>query len=221
MRMEKRINVKMMETKEVNSSIKKSINGSEGNEILISNASKLDNIAVGLNRTVNIVIRNDVGDLIGALNNGASIKVEGNAGRYAADGMTAGEVIIEGDVDEGAGSAMCGGTLVIKGNAKDRVGQLLKGGRIIVLGSVGDYSGSFMIAGNIIIGGDAGLELGGSMVAGAIYIRGDYERLGTNLKQTDLTNEDVKFLKEMLERYQIAMKPQEFRKIIPQEKKLA
>jgi len=157
------INAQMMETKEVNEAIKKRINNSGENKICVQNTPRLDNIAVGLRKDVHIVIRNDVGDLIGALNNGTTIKVEGNAGKYAADGMTSGEVVIEGDAEEGAGSAMCGGTLVVKGSAKDHVGQLLKGGTIIVCGNVGDFTGSFMIAGTIIIGGDAGLELGGSM----------------------------------------------------------
>lgn len=176
--------------------------------------------AVGAQKKVHIVIRNDVGDLIGALNDGATIMVEGSAGKYAADGMTAGEVMIEGDADEGAGTAIYGGTLVIKGDARNHVGQLLKGGTIIVVGNVGDYAGSFMIAGVIIVGGDAGRELGGSMVSGAIYIKGDYETLGANLQRTKLTKNDKKILEDLFAKYQLGLNTDGFKKIVPQEKRL-
>lgn len=216
--MEKIIDVNEMDTKEVNKTIKKAMKNDE--KVCLRNVSRLHNIAVGLQKNVNIVIRNDVGDLIGALNDGATIQVEGSTGKFAADGMTAGEVIIEGDVDEGAGTAMCGGTLVIKGNAKNHVGQLLKGGTIIVGGNVGDYIGSFMIAGAIVVGGDAGRQLGNSMVGGAIYIQGNYETLGTNVRQTDLTGDDKKILRELFVKYQLNLDPDGFKKIVTQEKRL-
>lgn len=218
--MDDRLNAKMMESREVNVTIKKSMNPNNEDKIYVQNASGLDNIAVGLNRNVYIVIRNDVGDLIGALNDGATIRVEGSADRYAADGMTGGEVVIEGDVDEGAGTAQCGGTLVVKGRAKDHVGQLLKGGTIIVCGNVGDYAGSFMIAGTIIVGGDAGRELGASMLSGTIYIKGDYETMGENLRQTKLTNDDEKLLRDLFAKYQLGLGVDGFKKIVPQEKRL-
>lgn len=214
--MERGIDAKMMDTKEVNKAIRRSVNVNGEEKILVQNVPKLDNVAVGLDKNVNITIRNDVGDLVGALNEGASIRIEGNAGKYVGDGMTAGEIIVEGNAEEGAGSAMCGGTLVIKGSAKDHVGQLLKGGIVLVVGSVGDFSGSFMIAGKMVIGGDAGIDLGSSMIAGTIYIRGDYEKLGAKLDKAELTDDDKKFLKELFEKYQVQMKTEEFKKIVPQ-----
>jgi glutamate synthase domain-containing protein 3 len=213
---ERGIDAKMMDTKEVNKTIKQNVSGNGEEKILVQNVPKLDNVAVGLKKNVNITIRNDVGDLVGALNDGASIRIEGNAGRYVGDGMTAGEIIIEGNAEEGAGSAMCGGTVVIKGSAQDHVGQLLKGGTILIVGSVGDFSASFMIAGKMVIGGDAGIDLGSSMIAGTIYIRGDYERLGPKLDRTELTDDDKKFLRELFEKYQVQMKAEEFKKIVPQ-----
>lgn len=214
--MKRGIDAKMMDTKEVNKTIKQNVNGNGEEKILVQNISKLDNVAVGLSKNVNITVRNDVGDLVGALNDGASIRIEGNAGKYVGDGMTAGEIIVEGNAEEGAGSAMCGGTVVIKGSAQDHVGQLLKGGTILIVGSVGDFSGSFMIAGKMVIGGDAGIDLGSSMIAGTIYIRGAYERLGAKLDKAELTDDDKKFLKELFEKYQVQMKTEEFKKIVPQ-----
>lgn len=216
--MEEVIDAKTMDTKEVNIVIKKIIKNDE--KTYVQNASELDNIAVGISKNVRIVIRNDVGDLIGALNDGAKIQVEGNAGKYVADGMTAGEVVIEGDTDKGAGTAMCGGTLVIKGNAKNHVGQLLKGGTIIVGGDVGDYAGSFMVAGILIIGGYAGRQIGSSMIGGVIYIKGGYETLGTNVRQTELREDDEKTLAELFVKYQLNLDLDGFKKIVAQEERM-
>lgn len=85
---------------------------------VLQNASGPTNIAADIHKHARVTIGSDVGDLIGALNDGAVIQVEGSAGKYAADGMTDGEVIINGDADDGAGTSMRGGMLVIRGNAK-------------------------------------------------------------------------------------------------------
>jgi glutamate synthase domain-containing protein 3 len=184
-------------------------------DIYIRNASGLNNIAVGVRESARIVVGSDVGDLIGALNDGDMIEVRGSAGKYAADGMTAGEVIVNGDADEGAGSAMCGGILVIKGNAKNRLGELLKGGTIVVGGNVGHHVASFMIAGTIVIGGNAGRELGDSMIGGAIYIKGSYDTLGKNLRQAELTEEDELFLRRLFSKYQLDLDTNAFKRITP------
>jgi NADH:ubiquinone oxidoreductase subunit E/formylmethanofuran dehydrogenase subunit C len=184
----------------------------------VRNTSSLGNVGVGIAKNATVTIGSDVGDLIGALNDGARIQVQGSAGKYAADGMTSGEVTINGDADDGAGAAMSGGTLIIKGNAKNHVGQLLKGGTIIVEGSVRHYVGSFMIAGTIIIGGDSGRDLGSSMMGGTIYVHGNHETLSANLLQTELTEEDVEFLEGLLKKYNLNLNGRKFTKIITRPK---
>jgi len=214
------INVETVNTREINTAIKDATNHKNEDEVYVRNASGLSNIAVGIRQNARITIGSDVGDLIGALNDGAIIRVEGSAGKYAADGMTTGEVVINGDADEGAGTAMCGGALVIKRNAKNHVGQLLKGGTIVVGGNVGNHVGSFMITGTIIIGGDAGRELGDSMIGGAIYIKGNYETLGKNLQQIELGEDDREFLKKLLSKYQLNLEAGAFKKVVPQPRTL-
>jgi NADH:ubiquinone oxidoreductase subunit E/formylmethanofuran dehydrogenase subunit C len=178
------------------------------------NASGLDSIGVAISKNVRVAIGSDVADLIGALNDSATIQVQGSAGKYAADGMTGGEVIVNGDADDGAGTAMCGGTLVIKGNAKNQVGHLLKGGTIIVEGNVKHYAGSFMIAGTIIIGGDAGRDIGSSMIGGTIYIQGKHEELSANLLETELAEEEAKALQEVFSEHKLELDSRKFRKIV-------
>jgi NADH:ubiquinone oxidoreductase subunit E len=194
------------------------VNRMSSDDRFVRNSSGLSNIAVGIRKNARVAIGGDVGDLIGALNDGATIQVEGSAGKYAADGMTGGEVIINGDADDGAGTAMCGGTLIVRGNAKNHVGQLLKGGTIIVGGNVRHHAGSFMIAGTIIIGGDAGRELGSSMIGGTIYVQGKHETLSANLLQTELAEEDTGFLEKLLAKYQLNLNGRKFAKIVTRPK---
>jgi glutamate synthase domain-containing protein 3 len=209
------IDAKGMNTREINITIKKVIEKNNSNDkFYYENISNNSNIAVGLNENIRIFIENDVGDLVGALNNGATITVKGRADRYVADGMTAGEVIIYGDTAEGAGTGMCGGTLVIRGNSGNTLGQLLKGGTIVVGGNVGDLVGSFMITGIIIIGGNAGKQLGSSMIGGVIYIRGSYESLGNNVKKTSPSEEEILYLKMLFIKYQLDIDPNMFEKIV-------
>jgi glutamate synthase domain-containing protein 3 len=214
MKIEKNINVKGLCTREINVMIKKVIKNEHNSDVNIENIDKQNNIAVGLYENASIIIDNDVGDLVGALNDGAIIRVKGNADRYAADGMTEGEVIIEGNAGEGAGTAMSGGTLRIGKNAGNNLGQLLKGGTIIIGGDVGDQIGNFMINGKIIIGGNAGKELGGSMVGGVIYIRGNYESCDPNLTEEKLLEEEEEDLKDLFMKNQIPHSPLEFKKVV-------
>jgi NADH-quinone oxidoreductase subunit E len=180
--------------------------------------SGLGNIAAGIGKDAHVTIGSDVGDLIGALNDGATIQVQGCAGKYAADGMTSGEVTINGDVDDGAGTAMRGGTLIIKGDAKNHLGHLQKGGTIVVGGSVKHYAGSFMIAGTIIIGGDAGRELGSSMIGGTIYIQGNHQKPDASLIQAELAQEDLEFLEKLFAAHQLDLTPEKFVKIVTRSK---
>lgn len=199
--------------RKINSATGNAVNHNNEDEAYDGNVPGLSNIAIGTRERVRITIRGNVGDLIGALNDGAMIHVEGSAGKYAADGMTDGEVIIDGDADDGAGTAMYGGTLVIKGNARNDVGQLLKGGTIIVGGNVGHHVGSFMINGTIIIGGHAGRQLGSSMIGGAIYIKGKHGTIGLDLRQTELTEEDKELLEKLLGKYQLNRNSSTYKKI--------
>ncbi len=190
------------------------MNGLSSDERLAQNASKFDNTVAVPGKNALITIGGDVGDLIGALNDGTTIQVKGCAGRYAADGMNGGLIIINGDADDGAGTAMSGGILIIKGNAKNHVGQMLKGGTVIVEGNAKHYVGSLMVAGTIVIGGSAGRDIGSSMVGGAIYIRGKHEEVSSNLVQTELVEEEAEALQELFTRHQLDLDSKEFRKIV-------
>ena len=127
-----------------------------------------------------MTIDDDSGDYLGVLNDGATIQVTKNAGRYLADSMTRGNVIVEGDAGYGVGAYCYGGHAVVKGNAGDFTAVMNKGATIIVQGDVGDDVATFMLAGDLVIVGNAGKNLGNYLIRGNIYIGGEWESLGHN-----------------------------------------
>ena len=72
--------------------------------------------------------------------------IRGQAGPYAAAGMTGGSFEATGDVGDNFGGAlpgemrgMSGGIAILRGNAGQRIGDRMRRGTIIVEGDVGAY----------------------------------------------------------------------------------
>jgi formylmethanofuran dehydrogenase subunit C len=112
------------------------------------------------------------------------IIVEGDAGAFAARGMTGGELRISGNSGPFAGSAMSGGLLHIGGDAGDwlgagETGEMtgMSGGSIVVIGRCGARAGDRMRRGLIAIGGDAGDFPASRMIAGTLAISGNCGRM--------------------------------------------
>ncbi|EKK03500.1 glutamate synthase, alpha subunit [Rhodopirellula baltica SH28] len=88
----------------------------------------------------------NLGDYAFAFCRDADIRLDGNVGHGAGDGMSGGVVLITGNAGCGLGSAMTGGTLAVYGSADDRVGAAMRGGSIFVRGNVGDDTGQVLSA---------------------------------------------------------------------------
>jgi len=186
--------------------------------VTISRANHIHGLIAGLS-CGEITIKGDGGDYLGALNQGAVIRVEGNTGRFLADNMTAGEVIVNGSGDYGVGQYCYGGTIVVRGDAGDFTAVMNKGAVIIIEGNVGAEVATYMLAGNVIILGDAGRNLGNYLIRGNIYIRGTWESLGNNTLEVDMTRADEDELRSYFDRYQIDADPNAFKKIVRQSEK--
>lgn len=182
-------------------------------EIVIENAAHLHGLCGGL-KTGKITIHGDSGDYLGVLNDGATLRVTGNAGRYLVDNMTRGYVFVEGDCGYGAGAYCYGGTIVIYGPAGDFTAVMNKGATILVAGDVGDEVATYMLAGDLIIVGDAGKNLGNYLIRGNIYIRGQWASLGHNTRVEEMMPHDVAKLRGYLEEYGIQADPADFQKIV-------
>jgi glutamate synthase domain-containing protein 3 len=181
--------------------------------VVITNAAHLHGLAAGL-KAGRVAVEGLCGDYLGALNDGATLRVNGDAGRYLADNMTRGTVVVDGHAGYGVGAYCYGGTVVVRGNAGDFTGVMNKGATIIVAGDVGDEVGTYMLAGDLVIAGSAGKNLGNYLIRGSIYVGGMWESLGHNTRLEELTPEDVTRLRGYLGAYDIAADPLAFRKIV-------
>jgi len=206
----KTIDAKTKDLRALNNALKESANGTP---VTVMHASKLHGIGAGLKHG-EVIIKRDVGDYVGVLNAGATIKVTRNAGKYVADNMTAGTVIIEGNAEYGAGQYCYGGTLVIHGNAGDFTATMNKGATIIVTGDVGDEVGTYMLKGDLIVVGNAGKNFANYLIRGNVYIGGHWESIGQNTRIEPLTDADKAKLRAYFETYQIDADPMIFKKIV-------
>jgi glutamate synthase domain-containing protein 3 len=181
--------------------------------VLVQGAAHLHGLVAGF-KGGEVTIGGDGGDYLGVLNDGATIRVKENAGRYLADNMTRGTVIVEGDADYGAGAYCYGGTAVVEGNAGDFAAVMNKGATIIVKGNVGDEVATYMLAGDLVIVGNAGKSLGNYLIRGNIYIGGEWESLGHNTLLEEMSPADLAKLRGYFDEYGINADPIAFTKIV-------
>lgn len=204
------LNAKSKDLKAVSKELKESLNDQP---IEVENANHLHGFAAGLDHG-EVIITGNAGDYLGVLNNGANIKVTGDAGNYVADNMTDGTVIIEGNAGYGAGQYCYGGTVIVRGNAGDFTATMNKGATILIGRDVGAEVGTYMIAGDLIIIGNAGENLANYLIRGNIYIGGEWKSLGNNTHQEALTDEDMAMLGALFETYKFESNPTQYKKIV-------
>ncbi len=180
---------------------------------LIPEAAHLHGLLAGF-KSGEVTIEGDSGDYLGVLNDGATIRVKKNAGRYLADNMTRGMVVVEGDAGDGVGAYCYGGTIMVKGNAGDFTAVMNKGATIIIGGNVGDEVATYMLAGDLVIIGDAGENLGNYLIRGNIYIGGTWQSLGHNTLLAEMTRADLVKLWGYFDDYGIEADPATFKKIV-------
>lgn len=209
------VDAKNRDLRSVSTELKQKI---EQGPVTINRAGHLHGLIAGLS-SGEVTVKGDGGDYLGALNQGAVIRVEGNAGQYLADNMTAGEVIVDGSGGYGVGQYCYGGTIVVRGDAGDFTAVMNKGAVIIIERNVGAEVATYMLAGNVIILGDAGHNLGNYLIRGNIYIRGNWDSLGNNTLEADMTRADEEDLQSYFDRYQIDADPNTFKKIVRQSEK--
>ena len=132
-------------------------------------------IATNMPPKTNISFDGDAGDNLAGLNNGSSIVLNGNAGRFVGNGMRKGVVIVNGNCEEGVGHCSSGGTIVIQGSVEGSAGPSMKGGDLIISGSVGGDIATCMSGGTIIVCGDVAGYVGRVMTGGRVFLAGEFE----------------------------------------------
>jgi len=162
-----------------------------GSTVVISEPRGTHNLAVGLDRKLDITIDGNAGYFIGGLCDGPNIDVRGFVGWSVAENLMSGVVRVRGHASECAAASSHGGTVIIEGDASSRAAISLKGGTLAVAGDVGHMCGFMAQAGTILIGGDAADALGDSLYEAVIYVAGDIKSLGSDSRVEELSAADV------------------------------
>lgn len=189
-------------------------------EIELINVNGHRYIGDALKEKVKIIVRGVPGQDLAAFNNGADITVYANAQDGVANTMNQGKVVVHGSAGDVLGYGMRGGKLFIKGDVGYRVGIHMKAYKnnipvIIAGGTAADFFGEYMAGGILVLlglntasGGTNGKSIVGSWVGtgmhgGVIYLRGKVEahQLGKEVGVKELTAEDKKELRKLLEEY--------------------
>lgn len=157
------------------------------------------NLAVGLSSRITVDIDGNAGYFIGGLCDGPDITVGGFVGWSVGENLMSGTVRVKGNASECAGASSHGGTIIVEGDASSRAGISLKGGTLVIAGDAGHMSGFMAQAGVILVGGDAGHALGDSLYETVIYVGGKIASLGSDARVEELTHDDVRLVKELVE----------------------
>jgi glutamate synthase domain-containing protein 3 len=161
------------------------------------------NLAVGLPSRISIEISGNAGYFVGGLGGnrdgtGPDIVVDGFVGWSVGENLMGGSVRVRGSASQSAASSARGGRVVIEGDASLRAGISLKGATLAIGGNAGAMSGFMAQSGVILIGGNAGHGLGDSLYEAVIYVAGSIDSLGSDAVITDMSDEDILAVKELV-----------------------
>lgn len=186
-------------------------------DITLKNVFGQRYIGRGLPKKAKLKIYGTPGNDMAAYMDGAEIEVFGNAQDAIGNTMNYGRIVIHGNCGDTLGYAMRGGEIYVEGNVGYRVGIHMKEYEemnpvIVVGGKSGDFLGEYMAGGAIILLGLGitkdedmiGRFCGTGMHGGVIYLNGtpNEYRFGKEVaKSTNITSEDVIFLRKHIDFY--------------------
>jgi len=198
---------------EINRTIRETV--SQGQRAFeIDGLSGQDIVAAGLEGDISIRLEGDVGARFGALNRGARLELDGNAGDLTGTSQISGELAINGDVGRGFGLAARGGLMVLSGNAGDEACSLFQGAEAWIAGNVGRDCARGIRDGMVVIAGDAGPGLGYRMAGGTVFVGGKITGLPDGLDTDTLTSEEIALVTEGLGHLGVETDGSSFRKIV-------
>lgn len=169
----------------------------EGSRVRLLNPRGRHNLAVGLTRSVDVVVAGPAGYYCAGLGERASVTVEGMTGWGTGENLMSGTVRVRGNASQSLAASAHGGLVVVEGRASLRAGISLKGATVAVAGDVGAFCGFMAQAGTVLVGGDAGEGLGDSLYEAVIYVAGRIRSLGTDARVEELTEADVAVVTEL------------------------
>ncbi|MFH0860812.1 MAG: hypothetical protein V1921_06390 [Candidatus Altiarchaeota archaeon] len=144
---------------------------SHENEFELVLTDKVQSIGYRLRDGKRITCIGDVGSA-GDKMSGGLIMVKGDIGDLMGRDMTGGKIIVAGGAGNQTGYHMSGGEIEIKKSARDYPGCNMSGGKIKIGENAGNYAGFNMSKGEIHILGNANIGAGSGMSGGKITVDG-------------------------------------------------
>lgn len=197
-------------SREINQIINEKLKRSK--RVKITGLTGHNNIAVGLDLDCEINISGQVGDLMGAFNNGAILLMEGNCGDLVGDTLMKGGIIILGNCGRRAGASMLNGIIVVKGNSGAEAGFAMEGGTLMIDGSVEGDLAPFMSDGTIIVTGSVKGKICPCSTGGTIFVGGEIGSGLENVEKIKATSKDIAKLSKYFDHYGISAIPSTIRK---------
>jgi len=212
-RLQTTIDCTALTTRAINQQLK-DLASSGVKQVDLLNPAGRHNLAVGVQKPIQIRFQGPVGYYCGGLGNGIQIEIEGPCGWSVGENLMAGTITIRGNASANAGASAHGGRICVLGNAGSRAGISLKGATLIVTGNVGHSSAFMMQQGRLIICGNAGANLGDSLYDGEIFVGGSVASLGADARYEPMTDQDWQVLATELQPLGLSPQSSSFKKIV-------
>jgi len=207
------INAESLDRRVLNSFIKRVAGNGVGN-VRILNVYGQRYIGTGLNSGLEIEVHGTAGNDLGAFMDGPSIVIYGNVQDGCGNTMNTGLIVVHGQAGDVTGYSMRGGKIFIRDNVGYRAGIHMKEFQntrpfLVVGGSAGDFLGEYMAGGVILV---LGLNwphrreftarfVGTGMHGGLIYMRGEMRHLGTGAEISDVDEDDMDQIGELVKEF--------------------
>jgi glutamate synthase domain-containing protein 3 len=194
-------------------SLLRSLDGNGIKKVEICNVYGQRYIGTDLDNNIDIDIYGTPGNDLGAFMKGTNITVHGNVQDGCGNTMDHGQIVVHGRAGDLVGHSIRGGKIFIRDDAGYRVGIHMKeyiGKRpaIVIGGTVQDFLGEYMAGGLLVVLGLNMKEkvhnarfVGTGMHGGAMFIRGEVRHMGEEVAVRELTEDDFKLLKGLVEEF--------------------
>lgn len=172
--------------------------------------------ATASNPDLIIRVEGTPGNNLGALLNGSTIEVFGNAQDVTGNTMNSGCIIIHGDAGDVTGLSARGGRILVRDSVGYRTGIHMKefkgrGPCIVIGGRTGDYLGEYMAGGTILVLGRGirdrpvvGQHIAAGMHGGRIFIMGKISpsQLAPGAVLDKIEADDKEIIRDLIEDYE-------------------
>lgn len=154
----------------------------------------------GVNRSLELIVAQNLGQFACMACDNAAIDIVGSVGLNCAHSMRSGSLLIRGDAGDFLAAYGIGGYVAVHGKAGDFAGYGMSGADLLIRSRCGNFAGAMMRSGALVLGNGCGENLGIGMTGGTIYVRGEVGSMADGVRVSRLKETDTIRLSLMLVR---------------------